>query len=935
VTESLIGRLQERETIEGLVAALSRGRGGRLWIEGEPGIGKSTLLEYAAGEARRLECRVVHGIAEELTQRFPLRVLLDCLDPERHLSAVVGSDGELVPSDPVSAAIEALVERVEKLCTDGSLLLMVDDLQWADDASLLVWHRLSRLTDQLPLLLAGTCRRLPRSAALSALHRSLAAHDAVMVTLDQLPVGDIDPLVERITGAAAGPELQRLARGAGGNPLHVREVVEAYQRAGRIRVVDGTAELTEAAGAAPLPVAEAITHRLGFLSEETFALLRVAALLGVEFSVGDLSIVIGQPATEMIGAFEEAVAGGVLVERIDGLAFRHELLRHALYEGVPAGLRTALHQQAAQTLDAAGADVQTVAVQLAAAPVLADAWFVEWLVRSADQLAYRAPRVAAELLRHGLDGPVVDPARSTLLAQLASVLFLLSEFTEVDRLAQVPVADPDRAASLVWHRANALMHLDQDDKALQVVDDALADGSTPPDWTARLTAIRAVILVNAGRHDEAEAAALAVLDNEPAAGRSRDPIADARAQHVRMYAASMRGDDEAALAFVRTAVGLVADDPRAKDLHLLLLSNLAGVLTALDLPDVDPVIRDLLPAAERAGSPQRIFTARLTTAEHWFFRGRWDDAVTELGMLEEDLIDLRSSNAVWMHGLAALIAVHRGEDTAADQHIGAVTDLGLAQGSLQERTVVAGDVWHNSTNLRLAEAIRAERRGDLAAALAAVAVLGDAERAVSLAAIEPFVGYATRLALDNGDRDLAIAVNATAIRLGGTNPTRRAVRSWCAGLLDADPARLLEAAALFETAGRSFDRASVLEDAAVLLAKGGDTAAARRWSAEAIEIYETLQASWNIQRADARLREHGVRRGQRGARRRPDSGWAALTPTELKVTGLDAEGLSNPDIASNLVLSRRTVETHISHILTKLDVRSRTEIVRHALSQAQ
>ena len=89
-----------------------------------------------------------------------------------------------------------------------------------------------------------------------------------MMALDQLPVDDIDPLVEQIAGATVGPELQRLARGAGGNPLYVREVVEAYQRAGRIEVVDGTAELTEATDDAPLPVADAITDRLGFLSED-------------------------------------------------------------------------------------------------------------------------------------------------------------------------------------------------------------------------------------------------------------------------------------------------------------------------------------------------------------------------------------------------------------------------------------------------------------------------------------------------------------------------------------------------------------------------------------------------------------------------------------------------------------------------------------------
>jgi DNA-binding CsgD family transcriptional regulator len=214
-------------------------------------------------------------------------------------------------------------------------------------------------------------------------------------------------------------------------------------------------------------------------------------------------------------------------------------------------------------------------------------------------------------------------------------------------------------------------------------------------------------------------------------------------------------------------------------------------------------------------------------------------------------------------------------------------------------------------------------------------VFGDAERAGSLSSIEPFLGYATRLALEHGDRDLAVAVNATAIRIGGTNPTRVAARSWCAGLLEADPAQLLDAAALYQTAGRSFDRACVLEDAAVLLARRGDLTVARRWAAEAIETYEALHASWDIQRADARLREQGIRRGRRGTRHRPDSGWAALTPTELRVAEFVARGLSNPDIANSLVLSRRTVETHVSHILTKLTIRSRTEIVRETLSHAQ
>ena len=163
-------------------------------------------------------------------------------------------------------------------------------------------------------------------------------------------------------------------------------------------------------------------------------MLRMAALLGVEFSVGDL---VNRDRT-----------AGHRDDRRDRGSRRRRRTRRATSTawpsgtgcsgtrsttGFPAGLRTALHQQAAQTLDAAGADTQRVAVQLAAAPVPADAWFVEWLVRSADQLAYRAPRVAAELLRRALDGTVDEPDRSVLLAQLVSVMFVLSEYAEVDQ----------------------------------------------------------------------------------------------------------------------------------------------------------------------------------------------------------------------------------------------------------------------------------------------------------------------------------------------------------------------------------------------------------------------------------------------------------------------------------------------------------------------
>jgi DNA-binding CsgD family transcriptional regulator len=127
---------------------------------------------------------------------------------------------------------------------------------------------------------------------------------------------------------------------------------------------------------------------------------------------------------------------------------------------------------------------------------------------------------------------------------------------------------------------------------------------------------------------------------------------------------------------------------------------------------------------------------------------------------------------------------------------------------------------------------------------------------------------------------------------------------------------------------------AALEDLAALLAKRGRDDEARAALNEAVSLYDGLQAAWDIRRADSRLRPYGIRRGVR-SRRGPHaaSGWEALTPTELKIATMVAGGASTPDIARGMLLSRRTVQTHISHILSKLGAKGRADIVREALRQ--
>jgi DNA-binding NarL/FixJ family response regulator len=159
---------------------------------------------------------------------------------------------------------------------------------------------------------------------------------------------------------------------------------------------------------------------------------------------------------------------------------------------------------------------------------------------------------------------------------------------------------------------------------------------------------------------------------------------------------------------------------------------------------------------------------------------------------------------------------------------------------------------------------------------------------------------------------------------------KEALASHCRGLIDDDPGQVQSAAAYLAATGRPLPEAAALEDAAVLLAAQGDSAAAREALTAASKVYARLGASWDLRRAAARLQPFGITSLRGASCLRPATGWAALTPTELKVARLVAQGHSNPDIAAQLFLSRNTVQTHVSHILAKLCARSRTQIIAEA-----
>jgi DNA-binding NarL/FixJ family response regulator len=268
--------------------------------------------------------------------------------------------------------------------------------------------------------------------------------------------------------------------------------------------------------------------------------------------------------------------------------------------------------------------------------------------------------------------------------------------------------------------------------------------------------------------------------------------------------------------------------------------------------------------------------------------------------------------------VAALIAGHRDDRADAATQLRAAEELpGLAE----DRGIYGVD-------LLRAQAMAAEqdeRPGDARDYLAE-AELGEAGELHWRADL-------VRCAMAAGDRPAAEAAVArcgegAAGREGGAvRPcgSSAVAARWCRGLPDADPVPLAEAVAYYRAVTRPLELGQALEDPAVALAARADEAAARPALREAVEHYASLGAEWDILRADTRVLPYGMR-WRRSRTRRPETGWAALTPTEAKVAYLVEEGLPNPEIGKRLFLSRYTVQVHVSKILAKLQVRSRVGV---------
>ncbi len=914
-----------------------------VWVEGEPGIGKSSLVAEAIASGSGPEWDIGWGVAGKLTERLPLQVVLDCLkvrpdspDPQRAKAADQIRDLRLrlfMEGDTSATGIEVLMALVDELCAAGPTVLVLDDLQWADDASLTVWYQLAASIDQLRLLLVGISRPTPRRAEVQELRTAVIRRGGAVVTLGPLAETDVTALVTAMLGSPPGDALRQLTTQAAGNPLYVRELIEALMREQALKI-GSAAEVSTAREHLPASLAAVLDDRLSFVSAETAQMLRMAALLGGTFAVTDLAVVSRRPASELMTGVQEAVEAGILIGSGAELAFRHLLIQQALYESMPTALRTALHAEAARELAAAGMDALSVAQQLSAAGRPGGDWARSWLIDSGPALAARAPQLAADLLRRELSGtPAREEARDGLTASLVWALLAVGSYEEAAKRASwalTTMTDPERRAETYWALTRAQVSEGQNDDAIATIRRALASARLPGKWRARMLALLAMLERSAGGDlDTADTLAAQALI---AAEDIRDPRATAHALTDLWLTSSVKRDHAGALGHIDRALYVLGDDPGHADLRSFALDARVFTLQNLDCwPQAEVALRQARELARQSGYPDRATWVTAAVLRYWL--GQWDDALAEIGSDDADAPGLTHSflrerwSALLVHGVSALIAVRRDERTLADQQLR--QGLALPIQTISDR--------ENQDFLVAAHALALEQRGETGQAMLTLAEMLP-RRGGEMTLIHQWLPDLVRFALAVGDRQMAqTAVHACQAEAEAeVQPARASVASFrCRGLFESDPDLLQEAVMHYRAVGPTVELPAALEDLAVVQAEKGRDEAARTALNEAVGLYEGLQAHWDIRRAVGRLRHYGIRRGARGRRgQHVASGWESLTPTEVKIAALMARGDSTSDIAKSMFLSRRTVQTYISRILVKLAVRSRVDIVRETLRQS-
>jgi DNA-binding CsgD family transcriptional regulator len=920
-TTPLRGREHEIGLLSAAVEDALRGEGGVLVVEGEAGIGKSRLVAEVIDVAGRAGLVVAAGAAGELDELAPLASLLTALRagtpplvPAKVFHSLDGS------GDQRAAVLDRLGAGLEARARESPLLIALDDVQWADSATLLAVRVLTLQLASYPVVWLLTRRPHPSSVALERTLDQLASRGARRVALASLDRDAVTALVDDLLDARPDESLLAFLDGANGNPFFVTELVRAARRDGGF-VVDGD----HAALVAPrIPPAfqDAVATQLGSLSDSARELLQFGSLFGRRFRVRDVAELLDRPPAQLVQPVGEAIAAQVIVEDGTDLMFRHDLLCQAVYEDVPGSLREALHLDIARGMLARGASPADAAPHLVLSARRGDAETLELLHRASDELIPTAPAAAADLKLRVLelmDRGTPEWARTTSdTIRLLSVTGRSRQAEALSRDALAARLDPRDNAMIQLGLAHALQTLGLYRLVPTITRGLLDEPDLPDDTRLAAVSVTAAAMIRGG-----DDAADAMVDAELKLATRLDDT-ERRINNLgnRSHLAARHGDLDRALALATEEAALAERSDPARSTTRAPRLGLAFNLLLVDRTDA---ARAELTIAEReareVGYPWAVMFCEQSRASTLLIDGELDDAaaIAEAALEDARAVDLEARTPDLLHVLA-LVAIRRGELGLARRHVDRLVTL-LDEGAGLVATA------RDTAGGRLAFA-----EGDPERALRELEPVYATPYLTTLLRNDtPLAAELVRIALAAGAPELAVRMVDVARDFAARNPSVPSIcaqAAHAAGLLHDDVGELRDAAEHYARSPRRLARAVVAGDLAHALVRRDEHEEGVAQLRDAFAQYSQLGARRDADRTRARLRDLGVRVRTSSTGERPPGGWDALTPAEQNVARLAGEALTNRQIAERLYLSPHTVTTHLRHIFAKLGIRSRVELAR-------
>jgi ATP/maltotriose-dependent transcriptional regulator MalT len=908
------GRDEELRIASEILGHAERGQGRVLLTEGDPGVGKTGLLDEVLNEAGRRHFSLAKAEADEIGRETPFAPLLTALqDAAGGLPAETSSFSGPESWAPVVSQLRALLER---RAAAAPLLVSLDDLHYADPATL---YALRHLTRQLAShRLAWS---LARSTVLQRDHASvlfdlLAREGAARVSLGPLDGEAIAGTIADILGAVPDPGLLELAAGAAGNPFLLTELVGGLQEEHAVKVDSGTAVLI--ASQLPRRLRDAAGRWLARLSQGTGRMLETAAVLGREFRLDDVAQILGETPVAMIPPVNEAIAAGIVRPGTDSFVFRHDLMRRAVAEAMPAPTRQLLHRQAGEVFVARGS-AKNAAAHLLKGARHPDPAVMASLETAATQLARSHPQAAADLLLRVLDlTPATNAGRFSGTVRAADALAAAARLDDATALVRTALARPqppeaDTRLRVVLSSILVLRGTPGD--AMDETETVLRQ----PDLTAETRAGVFVTQLQAlsGLGQNARAFSLAE-DIRTASHELGDPAQAAALQ----VAAAINWDEgrlERGLRLISEAVRRARGiTPDVRDFQPL-LALAAMLIDVRRLEEADEVIlaasdnmREFRPSALE--SVPAVLRARVE-----FARGRMASAHAEA----EKALTIADAFGVPPHGslahsLLSVIALRKGDLRAAGTHIRSRPDVAH---------YITGHAWTESL---LARARFVEASVGAETALQVLdRIYTDLPLRRHVLVGEPTASaWLARTALAAGRGELATSVARVADELARDNPGFDAMTvaaAHCGGIVGQDPELLAHAAASHRD---PWARASAAEDLGTVLIAMNNPDGAVPYLDDALGGYGHVSAERDLARIRRRLRKLGVRRQHRATAGRPATGWESLTEIEQMTATLVAEGLTNHQVADRMYVSAHTVAFHLKQVFRKLGIGSRVELAR-------